>query len=77
VSNKKDFDFSTWWNSRPSEERTGMALRAGTSDEYVKKFLLTRNKVPRLPLVKRLAQQMPKDSGITAEMLRNWFYPVK
>ena len=54
-----------------------MARNAGTSDEYITKFLLTGQKVPRIALVRRLSYQMPKDSGITAEMLRDFFYPVK
>ena len=66
--------FDEWWKLQPTGIRRDVALRAGTSDEYVCKYLLTKLRVPRPPLVKRLFHCLPAGHPFEHQDLVNFFF---
>jgi hypothetical protein len=59
----EDTTFPDYWNKLPVDERRRVAGTAGTTDEYVKKYLLTHKRRPSTALVRRLYAALPVDKG--------------
>ena len=66
--------FSEWWKSQPAGSRRDIALRAGTAYDYICKYLLTKQRTPRLPLVKRLFHCLPANHPFSYQDMVNFFF---
>lgn len=55
--------FDNYWRALPVEARRHAAYAAGTSDEYIKKYLLTHKRTPSAALVTRLYNALPAEKG--------------
>jgi hypothetical protein len=68
-------NFKTYYQSLTPVEKTKFALEAGTSAHYITTHLVYGRKIPKPKLLNGLALACEKlKSGITKEMLLNFFY---
>jgi hypothetical protein len=67
-------NFGDWWKAQPASVRRDCAFRAGTSDDYICKYLIPKHRTPRLPLVKRLFHCLPSGHPFDHQDLVNFFF---
>lgn len=71
-------DFKNYYQSLTPAQKLEFALEAGTSVHYITTHLVYGRKVPKPKLLNGLASACEKfNSGITKEMLLNFFYTDK
>jgi hypothetical protein len=71
-------DFKNYYQSLTADLKQEFATEAGTSVHYITTHLVYGRKIPKPKLLNGLAKACKKfKSGITKEMLLNFFYQEK